>query len=624
MNEHRWQKLQRVHNRIFFSAFLLGAAYLAAHLYFLQNDPRITGYYSRAVHDRWEGRESPEGRRGDILYRDGSVLATTRRLTRVVLDMQLIREGGEEAVEGIVSMLSEYNGGNDIELRRRMLASRSRGLEILSGLPAAAAREIDERDFRGVTTLYYLERYYPCSDSGAPATVGFFSSRREHQLGLEAAWHNELRGVSGSREFMRDGSQNRLPGSLQTVSEEIPGRSLRTTLDPAIQLICEEELQAGMDEHNPDWGVAIVMDPFNGQVLAMSSAPDFDPNDFVAGRMFDEQGRLVSQQNPAVHYLVEPGSTAKPLLAAYAADRGWITESQRFICNQRINIGRYWITEAEATHYIGDSSGVPVADIIRESSNVGMARIAMKLGQERVMEALSSYGLFSRTGVELPLEGSGRRPNSWLDEEQKWPTVSLANSGFGQGFSMTPLQLASAYCVIANGGYEVKPTLKLELEEAEPESGMQLIDAQNERVYDLDSGQRKVLSEQGCRRAQQWLADVVVSGTGKKAIPERYMKSLASKRDLKSGNPRFLPAGKTGTGQIAAKDGRGYEEHAYLASFAGYFPVKDPQYVIVVMYSHPRRGQYYGGSVAGPVFARIADRISYLSFGERAEVPNET
>ncbi|MCB1221214.1 MAG: penicillin-binding protein 2 [Planctomycetales bacterium] len=626
MNEHRWHKLQRVYNRIFFSAFLLGAAYLAAHIYFLQNDPQVTAYYSKAVHSRWEGTENPEGRRGDILYRDGSVLATTRRLTRVVLDMKLIREGGDEAIDGIVRMLSEYNGGNDLEIRRRMLASDSRGLEILRGLPAASAREIDDRSFRGVTTLYYLERYYPCSDNGAPATVGFYSSSREHQLGLEAAWHNELRGIPGRREFMRDGSQNRLPGSMQTVAEEVPGRSLRTTLDPAIQLICEEELAAGMEQHNPDWGVAIVMEPHTGQVLAMSSAPDFDPNNFVAGKLFDEQGNLIDQQNPAVHFLVEPGSTAKPLLAAYAVDRGWISDSQRFICNQKINIGRYWITEAEATHYIGDSSGVPVADIIRESSNVGMARIAMKLGQEQVLEAYRSYGLFSRTGVELPMESSGRRPNSWQDEEIKWPTVSLANSGFGQGFSMTPLQLAAAYCVIANGGYEVHPTLKLELEDTavDGETGMLLVDNGNERVFDLDSGQRRVLSEQGCRRAQEWLRNVVVEGTGKKAIPERYMKSLASKRDLKSGNPRFLPAGKTGTGQIAGKDGKGYEEHAYLASFAGYFPVKDPQYVIVVMYSHPRRGVYYGGSVAAPVFSRITDRISYLAFGERAEVPNET
>ena len=412
---------------------------------------------------------------------------------------------------------------------------------------------------------------------------------------------------------------------MQTVEEEIPGSDLLTTLDPAIQLICEEELAVGMAEHNPDWGVAIVMEPHSGEVLAMSSAPDFDPNDFVAGEFYNEQGELISQQNPAVHYLVEPGSTAKPLLAAYAVDRGWVSDSQRFICNRKINIGRYWITEAEASHYIGDSNGVPVADIIRESSNVGMARIAMKLGQEKVLEAYGSYGLFSRSGVELPLEGAGRPPNSWASREDRWPTVTLANSGFGQGFSMTPLQLATAYCVIANGGYEVKPTLKLKLgEDVEEQSGMLLVDTGNDRIFDLDSGQRRVLSKQGCERAQQWLRDVVVNGTGRKAIPERYTKSMKNARDLSSGNPRFLPAGKTGTGQIAAKDGRGYEEHAYLASFAGYFPVEDPQYVIVVMYSHPRKGVYYGGSVAAPVFSRITDRISYLAFGERAEVPNET
>ena len=628
MNEHRWQTLQRVYNRIFFSAFFLGAAFLAARLYFLQHDPRITAYYKQAVQQRWEGREQPEGRRGDILFRDGTVLATTRRLTRVILDMQQIREGGREAIESVSHMLAMYNDGDDLELQRRMLASRSRGLEILRGLSAAAAREIDERDFRGVTTLYYLERFYPYADNGAPATVGYYSSSRDDQLGLESSWNGELRGRMGEREFMRDGSQNRLPGTLQTLSEEIPGRSLTTTLDPAIQLICEEELDKGMQQHSPDWGVAIVMDPWNGEVLAMSAAPDFDPNDFVAGSFFDDEGNMLSQQNPALHYLVEPGSTAKPLLAAYAVDHGWISDQQHFLCNQKIHIGRYWITEAEATHYIGDGNGVEIAEIIRASSNVGMARVAMSLGQNHVLEAYRAFGLFAPTGIELPLEAVGRRPNSWEPEENEWPTISLANSGFGQGFSMTPLQLAAAYCVIANGGYEVKPTLKLYLtddeEAVEEATGMTLVDAKLDRIYELDSGRRRVLSEQGCKRAQAWLANVVVNGTGKQAQPARYIKSLSNKRDLSSGNPRFLPAGKTGTGQIASSNGRGYEEHAYLASFAGYFPAKDPQYVIVVMYAHPRAGAIYGGSVAAPVFAGIADRISYLAFGERAEVPNET
>jgi cell division protein FtsI/penicillin-binding protein 2 len=628
MNEHRWQTLQRVYNRIFFSAFLLWAAFLAAHIYFLQNDSGTTDYYRQAVQNRWEGREEPEGRRGDILFRDGSVLATTRKLTRVVLDMQQIREGGQQSMEAVVSLLSEYNNGNDMDLRRRMLASRSRGLEILRDLPAAAAAQIDERNFRGVTTLYYLERYYPYAANGAPATVGFFSSKREHQLGLEASWHGELLGRTGEREFMRDGSQNRMPGTLQTLSEEIPGRTLTTTLDPAIQLICEEELEKGMLQHAPDYGVAIVMDPHNGEVLAMSSAPDFDPNDFVAGRFYDEHDELLSQLNPAVNFLVEPGSTAKPLLAAYAVDRGWISDSQKFLCNQKIHIGRYWITEAEASHYIGNGDGVDIAEIIRASSNVGMARVAMKVGDGHVLEAYRAFGLFRPSGIELPLEAAGCRPNSWEAEENEWPQICLANAGFGQGFSMTPLQLASAYCVIANGGFEIKPTLKLSLgdeeDEAKAESGMTLVDARLDRVYNLDSGQRRVLSEQGCKRAQTWLANVVVNGTGKQAQPERYRKSLKDQRDLSSGNHRFLPAGKTGTGQIASKNGRGYEEHAYLASFAGYFPAKDPRYVIVVMYAHPRNGAIYGGSVAAPVFAGIADRISYLAFGERAEVPNET
>jgi cell division protein FtsI/penicillin-binding protein 2 len=334
-----------------------------------------------------------------------------------------------------------------------------------------------------------------------------------------------------------------------------------------------------------------------------------------------------------VHSSLEPGSTIKPLLAAYALDRGWLNEAKRYVCNRYLTVDGYTIREAEASHLVGDSNGVGIEKIIAKSSNIGMAQIAMELGQHRVMEAYESLGFFERSGIELPAEEKGIRPFYYEQKrsrkELRWPRITLANTGFGQGMCVTPVQLASAYCVIANGGYLVQPTLLREIgaREGEPETpeqnGEEAAPAPQDQPGDAGSAEvmigsakpraesmlaayhspedaelsydprPRVLSEHTCSTVTAWLQSAVEDGTGKRAKLSR-----------------FKAAGKTGTAQIAGNGG--YQKGAYMASFAGFFPVEQPRYVILVLVINPKTGKYYGGDVAAPVFKSVGDRISFL------------
>lgn len=607
----------RVGSYIVFSAFLLGAAILAAHLFFLQFDPKISALYRAKVEERWHCFEVPQGKRGNIYYRDGSLLAGTQKVARVIVDPKLICDLPRLSTE-----LSAYLNRPAEELTERINACKGRFLILADDLPISSALAIDRLGLTGVFTRYYYTRTYPHADYGAPATVGYAGANPTLRIGLERTFDTMLSGHDGKVTFRKDASRRRLPGSSVDEQPKQDGADLQTTLHPSIQLICEEELRSAKSRYRSEWGCIIVMDPRNGEVLGMATDPYFDPNEYV-------RGNIGVERNAAVQCAVEPGSTAKPLLAAYAIDRDWLDLEQRYVCNRYLTINGYTIREAEDSHVIGGSAGVPLKEIIINSSNIGMAQVALALKQQRVRECYTAMGFFKRSGIELPAEQSGCPPFYYAQQKSKkelsWPRITLANSGFGQGLTSTPIQLAAAYSIIANGGYAVAPRLVMPAEQeatgedgGESEDDTQLPVLEGEEVI-LASGEvttskllsgfataayadqavnsdgrRRVLSAKTCALMTDWLSQVVARGTGKKAQLER-----------------FKAAGKTGTAQIPRSGAAGYAKGAYTASFVGYFPVEAPRYVILSMFVKPR-GLYYGGDVAAPVFKAVGDRISYL------------
>jgi stage V sporulation protein D (sporulation-specific penicillin-binding protein) len=407
--------------------------------------------------------------------------------------------------------------------------------------------------------------------------------------------------------YRKDATRQRLPGSVLFEKERRDGSPLYTTLHHSIQTICEEEMRAAIERNSAEWGCILVMDPRSGEVLGAGTHPTFDPNEYVRGSLGEER-------NVLIHNAIEPGSTVKPLLAAYALDRQWLNPAHKYVCNRHYRVGKYAIREAEASHWIGGNAGVGIDRILISSSNVGMAQVALQLGQDHVREAFEALGFWSKTGIELPGESRGLRPCRWQKNGENWPKITHATTGYGQGMSVTPLQLASAYCALANGGYRVRPTLLLRDEEepvqepGEPEipEGEIVIAGFGGGIADpsmapkadagmtaYPTGKVRVISPETCIQVSQWLERVVTEGTGKAARLERYR-----------------AAGKTGTAQIPGRKG-GYASGAYVSSFVGYFPVEEPRYLVLVMFSRPRGG-YYGGVVAAPVFKKVGDRISYI------------
>ncbi|MBN2081313.1 penicillin-binding protein 2 [bacterium] len=584
---------------------------MAAHLFFLQFDATISEHYKDSVAKRWESYEYPQGKRGTIMFRDGSVAACNRKVALLLVDPTLVGD-----LEAVAQTIAGYVGADPAVIAEKVRNHTGRGVEVARSIPLTTALALDHENMRGVFTRYYYERYYPHGSFGAATTIGYAGPEPVHRTGLEYTWDGSLSGQNGEIHYRKDANRKRLPGSEISANEKQDGQDLVTTLDQAIQLVCEDELRQAVTGHSPEWGCILVLEPDSGEVIANATFPSYDPNEYARGNIGDEF-------NVSVHRIIEPGSTVKPLLAAYAIDQGWLNPERRFVCNRALTIDGKPLREANPNHIVGDGAGVPVSEIIIHSSNIGMAQVALSLGQSRVLDAYSSMGFFQRTGIELPCECAGLQPYYYAqrnsDKPVSWPRRVVANAGFGQGLSVTPLQMARAYCIIANGGFLVQPTLIMPVEQSAdqpvadeelklPEGEILLaglgadtapwveeqIIINSRNMQPAFDNRVRVLSEETCQLVTKWLVQVVEQGTGKSARLERY-----------------AAAGKTGTGQIASEDG-GYRKGAYSASFAGFFPAESPRYVVYVMLVHPRDGGYYGGEVAAPVFKGVCDRISYL------------
>lgn len=606
MKKHWFSNGQVVRTNLVFSAFLLWAAIQAVHLFFLQDANAQGDYYRDCVRKRWNSFDYPEGRRGNIYFRDGSLLAGNQKVARIIAEPSMFSK-----YEKVAGILGPLMGIEPQTIFEKLNSYSENGLVLDENVPVSVALAIGRESLRGIFIRYYYQRTYPHKDYGAAATVGYARKQPKLSIGLEATQNARLTGTKGEVHFRRDADRNKLPGSLVEVVSAVDGDGLSTTLHPSIQLVCEDEIRTAIAKNQAKMGCILVMEPGSGEVLGVATYPTFDPNEYVKGNIGDEY-------NVIIHRVVEPGSTAKPILAAYALDKAWLNPNLKYDVRRKLIIDGYTITEAEAGHTVGDASGANLRDIIVGSSNKGMAQVAIALGADRVYASYKQMGLFEPTGIELPVECAGLKPyhyaNSTINGKQIWPKITLANVGFGQGMALTPIQLATAYCVIANGGMKVRPTLLLDSAGAsKPDpnaaTGVDAMDALiavaageggsledwGDKVVGGDNanGQERLISKQTANTVTGWLTEVVTSGTGKNAALSRYQ-----------------AAGKTGTAQVYSPKG-GYKKGAYVSSFVGFFPVEEPRYVVLVMFWEPQ-GKYYGSQVAAPVFQAVGDRISYI------------
>lgn len=499
--------------------------------------------------DRYLDEVSVAAHRGAITDRNGVVLAMSAPVDSIAANPRLLRPDADT-----LEPLSRALDVSLDELRRRLARySHKHFVYLRRRMPPARARQVmevaREHGIQGLQRLREYRRYYPDGEIFAHV-VGFTNVDEEGQEGLELAFDEELSGKPGLKRVLRDG-RRQVVADVESLRMPRAGKNLALSLDQRLQYIAYRELKAAIGKHNAKAGSVVVMDARTGEVLVMVNQPGYNPN----GDRNSRGGRLL---NRAVTHVFEPGSTMKPFVVAAALDLGVVRPDSMVDTNPGfIKIGR---------HRIKDHDELGVIDLrtlIQKSSNVGASRIALRLPAERFWEYLHALGFGNKTGSGYPGEVGGQ-----LRPAANWARIDRATLAYGYGISVTTLQLAQAYSVLAADGVKLPVSL---LRRAQPPKG--------ERVFSRETA-----------RAVRRMMESVVSegGTATRAAV-----------------PGYRVAGKTGTVKKAGKGG--YRDRRYVSLFAGMAPASNPRLVAVVMIDEPRGKHYYGGLVAAPVFARLMD-----------------
>ena len=523
----------------------------------------------------------PTAPRGVILDRNGTLLVQNEPAATIVVDpnlwgADLNKKRGEtfagrkeNAIKHLSALLPGVDVAGEIERRASSPVRKPNGkigyrtVDLARRSPVsvgdAVNAAIEKHGIIGVHVALDTIRRATNGDL-APQIVGFTGQEGDGLDGLERVLDPSLDGKNGVvvAEFDRAGVA--IPGTeIKRVDPEA-GRDVVLTIDAALQHDVEAALDKQFKLSQAAAAVAVVLDPKTGDILAMASRPTYNTN----RRTSDISGRM----NRCVSAPYEPGSTLKVMTMAAALEEKLATPDTHFYCSGGMGIGRRTIHCAHGAKH-GDETAT---DVIKNSCNIASAHLAFKLGKERLHEYSLRFGFGAKTGAGLPGESRGL-----LAPADRWSDIQTANIGFGQGISVTPLQLAAAYGAIANGGTYLPP--RIVWGQRDPATG--------ELVAAKRAEGRRVIAPANATAMLAMLQECVEHGTGDKA-------KLSS----------WTSGGKTGTAQIAEN---GRYNGKYVASFVGVAPAKNPQFVILVAVSAPK-GAYYGGVVAGPVFKEIAEK----------------
>ncbi len=493
---------------------------------------------------RYLRTEQIPAHRGELLDRNGEPLAISTPVDSVWAEPAvLIKESGR---------LAELAGVLRIEpatLKARLREREDRSFVYLRRqLRPVKAAAVTALGVEGVHLQREYARYYPAAEVTSQL-LGYTDIDDVGQEGLELAYDQWLRARPGSKRVLRDRYGNNIK-DVASVRVPVPGKDIWLSIDSRIQYLAYRAVKAAVLKNRARGGTAVVLDAHSGEVLAMVNQPAGNPNNRAA-----RKARL--QRNRAVTDLFEPGSTVKPFTVAAALETGAVTaQSEIDTSPGRLRVGRSTVRD------VRDFGTLTVAGIIRKSSNVGISKMALSLPDGAL------WSLYARLGFGQPAAtGFPGERNGYLDHFSNWSRFETATHAFGYGLSVSALQLARAYTVIASDGVLKTPTL---------------LKAESE-----DAGERVITA--ATARAVRRMMEAVVADDG------------TAPRARISG---YRVAGKTGTVKKSAASG-GYQEDSYLALFAGMAPASAPRLIMVVVIDDPRGEEYYGGQVAAPVFARV-------------------
>ncbi len=557
------QRLHRARVRVLYGAFIVLFASLAARLVLLQVDTDLRFSDEELFHIREVFIERP---RGDITDRYGRVLATNQNAPSLSVNPSNVGNAAElaqwlaprlgEKVADVYERVTRTDSDGDpmkfVWLKRRMTPAERERLGDVNEAPVRNALLLQDEPVR----------MYPEHEL-ASHILGFANREGVGSEGIEGRYDAYLKGKEGRRVSRMDRRGNMMGFRTSVFEPPSGGDDVRLTIDAELQFRLEQELDRAIEDNAARRAMGVIMDPYTGAILAMAARPAFDPN-----RYMDFDAAL--RRNAAVIDTFEPGSAFKIVTAAAALEHGLITPADPIDCMG----GRF----NPYGHTIRDTHPMRVASFrqcFASSSNIAMIKVAALLGPDRMEEWIRRFGFGARTGIELPWEETGIfRPKS------KWSRLSMGSLPMGQEISVTMLQLARAFSVIANDGYMVKPHLVEDIRAEDGTVRWRFAPGESERVI---SGETAATMRELCH-------EVVTNegGTGSKAaIPE------------------YRVGGKTGTAQIARPEGGGYYPDKFTAVFAGFAPVTDPKLTCVIVVEEPDIRLHFGGAVCGPVFSRI-------------------
>lgn len=518
-------------------------------------------------------------RRGTIFDSRGRVLAGSRELFGVFADPGLVAD--VESVSARLATILEMEAG-EIEQAVRARASK-RFCWIKRRVPAAESEAIRRAGLAGIGLQSEPVRHYPLG-SLAGQVLGFVGADGRGLEGLELLHDAWLSGKAGQAWVLRNPRREALTSAVDERRRDEPARDgghILLTIDSAIQSFVEQSLSERVEHFEALRGVAVVMDPRNGDVLAMANYPGYGPGDYA-------QAPAERRRNRVVTDMAEPGSIFKPFVASAALAEGVVRRGEMFNTHNGLYvIGKRLLHDDHPYGYLS------FENIVAKSSNIGMAQLGERLGNDALYRSLRRFGFGQRTGIDFLGEAIGS-----LQPLSKWTSYTTSSVPMGQEIAATPLQLMAAFCAIVNDGVLLKP--RLVRAKLSPEG-------QVREEFTGPNAVRRVLPAEVARYFTETVLVAVVNGT-------------TSARHARVDGYQVL--GKTGTAQMAYLDRRGYEPNAYMGSFIGAAPARDPQVAVLMMIERPNPAiGYYGGVMSAPAVSDILTAtLAYLRVPKDGEL----
>jgi cell division protein FtsI (penicillin-binding protein 3) len=517
-------------------------------------NPEVTAYLENLRDSGYRRNLQLAAARGGIYDRHGESLAVNTLEYRVGISPSLVADPQRAAVE-----LAGILGSDERELYNTLLSDQT-WVQLAARVSAEVGQRIAALDLGSAVTMEPVPRRSYPQGTLAAQIIGFVGADLRGYYGVEGYYQQALAGLEREREI------SNIPFELLGADLEADrGRDVVLTIDRDVQYVAEDELLRAIQETGSTKGTILIMNPRNGEILAMASYPTFDPNAY-----FNADASVM--RNPVISEQFEPGSVMKVITVAAALDTGAITPDFTYNDQGILNVGgidiRNWDRQAAGT--------ASVTRLLVESLNVGAATVGLRMGPTSYYTMMDAFNFGRLTGIDLEGEATG---TMHTPGDEEWSEAMFATSTFGQGIAVTPLQMLTAVSAIANDGLMMQPHV----------------------VKEIIDGDRVIASQPSALSRP-------ISSTTADMITEMMVAVVRDGLDGAASIPGYNIAGKTGTAQIPTPGG--YDQAASIASFIGFFPADDPQLAILIKLDRPT--EYWGSVVAAPVFRRIAERLVIL------------